>query len=79
MRKNTAMMQSQTRNSIVENQLGLYELAIENAELHDIVNRLNSNLDVELAEFNQIVFWTMSLFLRFGTMEMYTRNVCTGL
>ena len=31
MQQNTAMMQSQTRNSIVENQLGLYELAIENA------------------------------------------------
>ena len=62
MQQNTAMMQSQTRNSIVENQLGLYELAIENAELHDIVDRLNSNLDVELAELRQIGFWTMSQF-----------------
>ena len=62
MQQNTAMMQSQTRNSIVENQLELYELAIENAELHDIVDRLNSNLDVELAEIRQIGFWTMSQF-----------------
>ena len=62
MQQNTAMMQSQTRNSIVENQLGLYELAIENAELHDIVDRLNSNLDVELAELRQVGFWTMSQF-----------------
>ena len=62
MQQNTAMMQSQTRNSIVENQLGLYELAIENAELHDIVDRLNSDLDVELTELRQIGFWTMSQF-----------------
>ena len=62
MQQNTAMMQSHTRNSIVENQLGLYELAIENAELHDIVDRLNSNLDVELTELIQIDFWTLSQF-----------------
>ena len=62
MQQNTAMMQSQTRNSIVENQLGLYELAIKNAELHDIVDRLNSDLDVELTELRQIGFWTMSQF-----------------
>ena len=46
----------------MENQLGLYELAIEYAELHDIVDRLNSNLDVELAELRQIDFWTLSQF-----------------
>ena len=30
MEQNTAMMQSQTRNSIAENQLSLYQTAIEN-------------------------------------------------
>ena len=33
MQQNTAMMQSQTRNSIVENQLSLYERGITNSEV----------------------------------------------
>ena len=42
MQQNTAMMQSQTRNSIVENQLSFYERGIENPELADIRLRLGN-------------------------------------
>ena len=41
MHQNTEMMQSQTRNSIVENQLPVYDKMIENPELFDIADKLN--------------------------------------
>tara|TARA_B100000989_G_C19442064_1_gene427801 strand:- start:21 stop:482 length:462 start_codon:yes stop_codon:yes gene_type:complete len=74
MQQNTAMMQSQTRNSIVENQLGIYELAIENAELFDIVNRLSSNLDVGRTERGQMDYWANSL-LRLWENEFYQHQL----
>ncbi|MBL6747097.1 MAG: hypothetical protein ISP88_14435 [Pseudomonadales bacterium] len=42
MQQNTEMMQSQTRNSIVENQLSVYDKMIENPELFDIADKLNT-------------------------------------
>jgi hypothetical protein len=36
MQQNTDMMQSQTRNSIVENQLSFYESIVENADFAEI-------------------------------------------
>ena len=41
MQQNTAMMQSQTRNSIVGNQLSFYERIIENPEVAERRNRIN--------------------------------------
>ena len=41
MQQNTEMMRSQTRNSIVENQLSFYERAIENSEISAIRKRLD--------------------------------------
>ena len=43
MQQNTAMMQSQTRNSIVENQLSLYERGITNSEFAEVANKLRSD------------------------------------
>lgn len=45
MQQNTEMMQSQTRNSIMENQLSFYERAIENNEFAKVIaeRRLNPN------------------------------------
>ena len=37
MQQNTEMMQSQTRNSIMENQLSFYERAIENNEFAKVI------------------------------------------
>ena len=43
MQQNTAMMQSQTRNSIVENQLSLYERGITNSEFAEVASKLRSD------------------------------------
>ena len=43
--QNTDMMQSQTRNSIVENQLSFYEGIIDNPELAVITNELRKDAD----------------------------------
>ena len=43
MQQNTAMMQSQTRNSIVENQLSFYERGIENTEFSEVATRLRAD------------------------------------
>ena len=45
MQQNTAMMQSQTRNSIVENQLSFYERGIENFEFSEVATRLRTDPD----------------------------------
>ena len=45
MQQNTEMMQSQTRNSIVENQLSFYERAIENNEFAVIIAEMRLNPD----------------------------------
>ena len=37
MQQNTEMMQSQTRNSIMENQLSFYERAIDNNEFAKVI------------------------------------------
>ena len=50
MQQNTEMMQSQTRNSIVKNQLSVYDKLIENPELFDIADKRSENLDVTNAE-----------------------------
>ena len=43
MQQNTAMMQSQTINSIVENQLSLYERGITNSEFAEVASKLRSD------------------------------------
>ena len=43
MQQNTAMMQSQTRNSIVENQLSLYERGITNSEFAEVAIKFRSD------------------------------------
>lgn len=45
MQQNTEMMQSQTRNSIVENQLSFYERAIENNEFAVVIAEMRLNPD----------------------------------
>ena len=74
MQQNTEMMQSQTRNSIVEHQLFLYEKVLENTEIFDITDRLNSNLDVTETERNQLHFWILSL-LRMWENEFYQYQI----
>ena len=41
MQQNRQMMQSQTRNSIVENQLSFYERGIENSEISATRDKIN--------------------------------------
>tara|TARA_B100001063_G_C16724056_1_gene535251 strand:+ start:627 stop:1088 length:462 start_codon:yes stop_codon:yes gene_type:complete len=74
MQQNTEMMQSQTRNSIVEHQLILYEKVLENTEIFDITDRLNSNLDVTETERNQLHFWILSQ-LRMWENEFYQYQI----
>ena len=45
MQQNTEMMQSQTRNSIVENQLSFYERAIENNEFATVIAEMRLDPD----------------------------------
>ena len=70
MQQNTEMMQSQTRNSIVENQLSFYERWIENSELADIRNRLNADLNTEATERFQYTYFMLSE-LRIWENEFY--------
>ena len=70
MQQNTEMMQSQTRNSIVENQLSVYDKMIENPELFDIANKRNENLDVTNAERQQLHIFILSQ-LRIWENEFY--------
>ena len=74
MHQNTEMMQSQTRNSIVEHQLFLYEKVLENTEIFDITDRLNANLDVTETERNQLHFWILSQ-LRMWENEFYQYQI----
>lgn len=45
LQQNTNMMESQTRNSIVENQLSFYERGILNSEFAEVANRLRREPD----------------------------------
>ena len=49
MQQNTAMMQSQTRNSIVENQLSFYERAIDNIDFARVATEFRANGDAYAA------------------------------
>ena len=70
MQQNTEMMQSQTRNSIVENQLSVYDKMIENPELFDIADKRSANLDVTRAEGQQLHIFILSQ-LRIWENEFY--------
>ncbi len=70
MQQNTEMMKSQTRNSIVEHQLFLYGQPLQNTEIFDIRQKLNSNLDVMETETNQFHFYVLSQ-LRMWENEFY--------
>ena len=70
MQQNTEMTQSQTRNSIVENQLSVYEKMIENPELFGIADKRSANLDVADAETQQLHVFILSQ-LRIWENEFY--------
>jgi hypothetical protein len=70
MQQNTEMMQSRTRNSIVEHQLFQYGRVLDNTEIFDIRQKLNSNLDVTETERNQFHFYVLSQ-LRMWENEFY--------
>ena len=74
MQQNTEMMQSQTRNSIVENQLSVYEKMIENPELFDIADKRSANLDVADAERQQLHVFILSQ-LRIWENEFYQYQI----
>ena len=74
MQQNTEMMQSQTRNSIVENQLSVYEKMIENPGLFDIADKRSANLDVTNAEGQQLHVFILSQ-LRIWENEFYQYQI----
>ena len=74
MQQNTEMMQSQTRNSIVENQLSVYDKMIENPELFDIADKRSANLDVRNAEWQQLQIFILSQ-LRIWENEFYQYQI----
>ena len=74
MQQNTEMMQSQTRNSIVENQLSVYDKMIENPELFDIADKRSANLDVADAERQQLHVFILSQ-LRIWENEFYQSQI----
>ena len=74
MHQNTEMMQSQTRNSIVENQLSVYEKMVENPELFDIADKRSANLDVADAERQQLHVFILSQ-LRIWENEFYQYQI----
>ena len=74
MQQNTEMMQSQTRNSIVENQLSVYDKMIENPELFDIADKRSANLDVADAERQQLHVFILSQ-LRIWENEFYQYQI----
>ena len=74
MQQNTEVTQSQTRNSIVENQLSVYEKMIENPELFDIADKRSANLDVADAERQQLHVFILSQ-LRIWENEFYQYQI----
>ena len=74
MQQNTEMTQSQTRNSIVENQLSVYEKMVENPELFDIADKRSANLDVADAERQQLHVFILSQ-LRIWENEFYQYQI----
>ena len=65
MQQNTDMMQSQTRNSIVENQLSFYESIVENADFAEISSDFRADPNAYLlgsSERFRYVFYVMSQF-----------------
>ena len=65
MQQNTDMMQSQTRNSIVENQLTFYELVVDNADFSEIASDFRRNPNaypIDSSERFRYVFYTLSQF-----------------
>ena len=65
MQQNTDMMQSQTRNSIVENQLTFYELVVDNADFSEIASDFRTNPNaypIDSSERFRYVFYTLSQF-----------------
>lgn len=79
MQQNTEMMQSQTRNSIVENQLSLLERAIDNNDFAKIAFELREDADAypeDTVEFFQFRLFAISQ-LRIWENEFYQYQ--TGL
>ena len=74
MQQNTEMMQSRTRNSIVEHQLFQYGRVLDNTEIFDIRQKLNSNLDVTETDRNQFHFYVLSQ-LRMWENEFYQYQI----
>ena len=74
MQQNTEMMQSQTRNSIVENQLSFYERGIENSEIGATRDKINLDLDVEATERFQYTLYIQSQ-LRMWENEFYQYQI----
>ncbi len=74
MQQNTAMMQSQTRNSIVGNQLSFYERIIENPEVAERRNRINWDVEIEETEQFQHAFFMLSE-LRIWENEFYQYQI----
>ena len=73
MQQNTEMMQSQTRNSIVENQLSFYERGIENNDFAKVI--AEKRLDPSLYPFESPKGFQYALFvaslLRMWENEFY--------
>ena len=78
MQQNTAMMQSQTRNSIVENQMSLYERGIDHPVLADVRDRISSGetlyVDVTGGQSFQYTLYVSSQ-LRMWENEYYQYQV----
>ena len=65
MQQNTDMMQSQTRNSIVENQLSFYESIVDNADFAEIATDFRADPNaypLGSSERFRYVFYVMSQF-----------------
>ena len=77
MQQNTEMMQSQTRNSIVENQLSFYERGIENNEFAEVI--AEKRLDPSLYPFESPKGFQYALFiaslLRMWENEFYQYQI----
>ena len=77
MQQNTEMMQSQTRNSIVENQLSFYERGIENNDFAKVISE--KRLDPSLYPFESPKGFQYALFvaslLRMWENEFYQYQI----
>ena len=77
MQQNTEMMRSQTRNSIVENQLSFYERGIENNEFAEVI--AEKRLDPSLYPFESPKGFQYALFiaslLRMWENEFYQYQI----